>query len=234
MSKNLKVVSIMQPYFLPYVGYWQLINLSDEFVILDDVNYRNRSWITRNKILENNQSKLINLQLVKASQNKKINEILIFGKKEKCFNIISNSYKKAPYYNSVISMLEKIIMNSELNLSKYLTYSIRLINEFLDLKATVTLSSNLKNSNNLSGEERIINICKSMNAGEYINVLSGSNLYDKSKFLDNSIRLKFLNTDIKPYNQNVKNFIPNLSIVDLLMFLPKDLIKIHLNSFKIV
>ena len=234
MSKSLKVVSIMQPYFLPYVGYWQLINLSDEFVILDDVNYRNRSWIARNKILENNQSKLINLQLVKASQNKKINEILIFGKKEKCFNIISNSYKKAPYYNSVISMLEKIIMNSELNLSNYLTYSIRLINEFLDLKATVTLSSNLKNSNNLSGEERIINICKSMNAGEYINVLSGSNLYDKSKFLDNSIRLKFLNTDIKPYNQNVKNFIPNLSIVDLLMFLPKDLIKIHLNSFKIV
>ena len=234
MSKSLKVVSIMQPYFLPYVGYWQLINLSDEFVILDDVNYRNRSWIARNKILENNQSKLINLQLVKASQNKKINEILIFGKKEKCFNTISNSYKKAPYYNSVISMLEKIIMNSELNLSNYLTYSIRLINEFLDLKATVTLSSNLKNSNNLSGEERIINICKSMNAGEYINVLSGSNLYDKSKFLDNSIRLKFLNTDIKPYNQNVKNFIPNLSIVDLLMFLPKDLIKIHLNSFKIV
>ena len=92
MGKDLKIVSIMQPYFLPYIGYWQLINISDEFVILNDVNYKNKSWINRNKILEKNQSKLITLPLNKASQNKKINEILIFGQKEKCFDIISRSY----------------------------------------------------------------------------------------------------------------------------------------------
>ena len=234
MVKNLKIVSIMQPYFLPYIGYWQLINISDEFVILDDVNYKNKSWINRNKILENNQPKLITLPLNKASQNKKINEILIFGKKEKCFEVISKSYYKAPYYKSVIKILEKIIMNNELNLSKYLTNSIKSIKEFLELKANISLSSNFKNLNNLSGEQRIISICKSINADEYLNVLSGLDLYEKNNFIDNKLKLKFLATDIKLYNQNIKNFVPNLSIVDLLMFLPKDLIKIHLNSFKIV
>ena len=233
MGKDLKIVSIMQPYFLPYIGYWQLINISDEFVILNDVNYKNKSWINRNKILEKNQSKLITLPLNKASQNKKINEILIFGQKEKCFDIISKSYYRAPYYKDVIRVIEKIIMNDEINLSSYLVNSIQLIKEFLRLKTNISLSVDFKNSNNLSGEEKIINICKSVNADEYLNVLSGSNLYKKNNFMDNKIKLKFLDTKIKPYNQNIKNFVPYLSIVDLLMFLPKDLIKIHLNNFKI-
>ena len=93
-------VGIMQPYFFPYIGYWQLINAVDKFVIYDDVNFIKGGWINRNKILVNGQARYINLQMHKASQNKLINEIEVLGNKvynKKLLKNIESSYKSTVF-----------------------------------------------------------------------------------------------------------------------------------------
>ena len=115
-------LGIMQPYFLPYIGYWQLMNSVDKFVVYDDVDYIKQGWINRNRIIENKSVNYITLPIEKLGSNKLINNIKIFQpekNKEKLLKRIKLSYKKAPYYNDVENLIEKIILNNEKNLSKY-------------------------------------------------------------------------------------------------------------------
>jgi len=115
-------LGIMQPYFLPYIGYWQLMNSVDKFVVYDDVDYIKQGWINRNRIIENKSVNYITLPIEKLGSNKLINNIKIFQpekNKEKLLQRIKLSYKKAPYYNDVENLIEKIILNNEKNLSKY-------------------------------------------------------------------------------------------------------------------
>ena len=116
-------LGIMQPYFFPYIGYWQLLNAVDEYVIFDDVNYINRGWINRNRILVNGEPQYINLQLTGASQNKLINEIEVacdpsFAKKR--LRTLEQSYGKAPFYQDTMALVTDILDDPEKNLAKYL------------------------------------------------------------------------------------------------------------------
>ena len=131
-----KKIAIMQPYFLPYLGYWQLMNAVDEYVIYDDVNYINKGWINRNNILLNDNTFLLTLSLVKASQNKLIKEIDILddGKnKQHFFSIIEHAYKKAPFFHQVYPILKKIILSPEKNLVKYIAFSFSEICNYLKI-----------------------------------------------------------------------------------------------------
>src|ERR1051325_10810193 len=115
-------IAIMQPYLFPYIGYFQLINAADKFVILDDVNYINCGWINRNRILINGIDKLFTLPLKDASQNKSINAIEILADnplKDKLLKTLELSYKKAPYFQVVFPLIQKIILNEERNLSAF-------------------------------------------------------------------------------------------------------------------
>ena len=97
-------IGIMQPYFFPYIGYWQLLNAVDKYVIYEDVNYIKGGWINRNRILINGEAKYFNVQLKDASPNKKINEIHVSNDaitKRKMLNTLEMNYKKAPYFNEV-------------------------------------------------------------------------------------------------------------------------------------
>lgn len=121
-------IGIMQPYFFPYIGYWQLINAVDKYVIYDDVNFIKGGWINRNRILMNGEAKLINLKMNGASPNKLINEIelandIVYNKK--LLKTIESCYKKAPYFEKAFPIIEDIINNSERNLSKNLEYLIK-------------------------------------------------------------------------------------------------------------
>ncbi|KXK47281.1 MAG: WbqC-like family protein [Bacteroidetes bacterium OLB10] len=93
-------VAIMQPYYMPYIGYFQMINAVDSFVFYDDVNFINRGWVNRNRILVNNEPSYITIPLLKASQNKLINEIEINYDKnfDKITKTIQLNYKKSPFF----------------------------------------------------------------------------------------------------------------------------------------
>ena len=112
----------MQPYIFPYLGYWQLMKAVDTFVVFDDVNFIKKGWIHRNNILVSGQKHMFTLPLQKASQNKKINEIDLSESenwREKILRSIFMAYKKAPMFDSVYALLERIIGNQEKNLASF-------------------------------------------------------------------------------------------------------------------
>lgn len=217
----MKTISIMQPYFFPYIGYWQLINASDIFVVLDDVNYIKRGWIHRNRILQNGKDRYINLPIVNASQNKLINETKINIQEDfqlKNYRILKECYKKAPFYNEVIQIIMDSMKKEESLVSEYLYNQISHISKILGMGTLIEKSSNIKKDNILHGEERIININKVLKGDIYINPIGGTTLYNTDNFKKNGLELKFLKSKLPNYKQFENDFIPGLSIIDVLMF----------------
>lgn len=229
-------LGIMQPYFFPYIGYWQLINAVDKYVIYDDVNFIKGGWINRNRILMNGEAKMINIQMQGASPNKLINEIEVSGNQihnRKLLKSIESCYKKAPYYLIVFPIIEDIITHKEKNLAKYLQYSIEKVCEYLDIKTDIVISSTIDKNNELKGEEKVIEICKLLGATEYYNAIGGVELYSYEDFLSKDLKLRFLKTDKIKYEQFDNEFVSNLSIIDLLMFNSKENVKSMLNKFEL-
>lgn len=229
-------VGIMQPYFFPYIGYWQLMNAVDKYVIYDDVNYIKRGWINRNNILINGKSSIINLEIKGASQNKLINEIYVSDDKiyrTKLLKTIEHSYKKSPYFNDVFPIIEEIIFNDEEIVSLYLENLIKKIAQYLDINTEFVLSSQIDKNNALKGQDKIVEICKKMDATEYYNAIGGIELYSAEFFKSNDIQLSFLKTDLIEYKQFKNDFQPNLSIIDVMMFNSKTEIKYFLEKYSL-
>lgn len=230
-------VGIMQPYFFPYMGYWQLLNVVDKYVIYDDVNYINRGWINRNRILLNSKDKMITLSLKEVSQNKLIKEIELLNnekEREKLLKTISQSYKKAPFYDEVYPLIEEILNFKEINLEKFLENSIKKIIEYLEIDTTILISSEIEKDNMLKGKNKILDICKNLGASEYYNAIGGQELYSYEEFNKEGIKLKFLKSGNIEYKQFKNEFIPNLSIIDVMMFNSKEKIKEFLNNYTLI
>lgn len=230
-------IGIMQPYFLPYIGYWQLLNAVDKYVIYDDVNYIKGGWINRNRILVNKEAKYFNVKLNGASQNKLINEVEVSLDEvyqKKLLKTVEENYKKAPFFSKVFPVIKKIIENKEINLAKYLEYSIKEICSYLDIKTEILISSYLEKNNFLKGKDKVIEICKKLGGTEYYNAIGGQELYSFAEFKSNGIELKFLKTEEIAYQQFNNNFIPFLSILDVMMFNSKEKVKEFLNNYSLV
>jgi hypothetical protein len=227
-------LAIMQPYLFPYIGYWQLINAVDSFVIYDDVNFIKQGYINRNSILSNGKSQQFTLELIGASSNKLIKEIEIGNNVNKILKTIKQSYIKAPFFENVIILLEEILANKEKNLAKYIGYSLEKISQYLEVNTNIVYSSNIKKDINLKAQDKVIDICKNLNARKYINAIGGQELYSKEIFKKNDIELNFLKTEVVEYKQFKNDFVPYLSIIDILMFNSKDEIKYMLSRYELV
>lgn len=214
-------IGVMQPYFLPYIGYFQLIDAVDKFIILDDVNYIKKGYINRNVMLLNGMEHKFTLPLEKASQNKLISEIDVTkNPKElsKQLRMFEMAYAKAPYFKTVYPLLEKIYSFKELNLSKFIVYSIKVICRYLEISTDIVESSGEFEKKELHGEERIVDLVKINQGTTYINAIGGKRLYNPISFEQNEIELYFIEQGSWSYKQFSNEFIPFLSIVDVLMF----------------
>jgi len=227
-------LAVMQPYLFPYIGYWQLIDAVDIFVIYDDVNFIKQGYINRNNILQKQKSHLFTLELIGASPNKKINDIKIGGNSNKLLRTIKQNYSKAPFYKDVSPVLEDILNNEEKKLSKFLGFSLVKIAKYLNIDTKFLYSSDIKNDKTFKAQDRLIEMSKILNATGYINSIGGIELYDKEVFSQNDINLSFLKTHEISYKQFNNEFIPNLSVVDILMFNSKDNIKNMLTQFELI
>lgn len=227
-------IAIMQPYFFPYIGYWQLINSVDKFVIYDDVNYIKGGWINRNRILLGGSAHFINMYMNGASSNKRINEIDLDKNTHminKNLKMLQSAYKDAPCFNNIFPILEKTISYVNVNnIAEYLENIIREISGYLEISTEIVISSNLKKNNNLKAQDKVIDICKILKADEYVNAVGGQNLYSREDFAREGIKLKFINTDLIVYKQYDNNFVKDLSIIDVLMFNSKEKVKMLLNA----
>lgn len=214
-------VGIMQPYFVPYIGYWQLMDAVDKYVIYDDVNFIKQGWINRNRILGDGQPRYFNIPMLGASSNKLINEIGVNNDGrliEKNLRIIENTYKKAPYFAEVYPLIQNILNCNKANLAEYNEMSFSVICGYLGIKTELVVSSSLKKDCELKGQNKVLEICKLLDATEYYNAIGGECLYSYSAFRQKGIELKFLKTDEITYSQLGNEFQKDLSIIDVMMF----------------
>ncbi|MEO7172473.1 WbqC family protein, partial [Flavobacterium sp.] len=226
-----------QPYFMPYIGYIQLLKAVDTFVVYDDVSYIKKGWINRNNILINGESFLFTIPLNEASQNKNINQIYIDEQANWKINFlktITQSYKNAPYFQEVFSLIEEIIYQEEHNLAKNIKYSLDKICTYLSIQTKILFSSDIDKNNDLKGQDKIIEICKKLQATNYINAIGGKELYNKEAFLNNDIELNFIRTNPIIYKQFKNDFIPWLSIIDVMMFNSVEQINGFLNQYELL
>lgn len=233
-------ISIMQPYLFPYIGYYQMINGSDYFVIADDVQFIKKGWINRNRILLNGEPSLITLPLNRDSTYLKIYERSFenqAGSKRRItfLNKIVNSYHKAPEFTNVYPLIEKIMSFENYNVAEFLHNSIKEICLYLDISTKIIVESTLNLPSELDYQDSIIYVCKELKAKRYINPIGGMDLYSRRKFEENSIELKFIKTrETLDYRQFYNKFVPNLSIIDVMMFNPRADIKAILTEYDLI
>lgn len=227
-------IAIMQPYFLPYIGYFQLINAVDKFIIYDDVSYINKGWINRNNILINGASSLFTIPLINAGQNRKINEIEITEDntwKTKLLKKVSFSYAKAPFFKSVFSLVEQIINTETKQISTLNTVALAEICLYLSINTEFIESSSIYKNVILKGQDRILDICICEKATQYFNPFGGVELYDRTLFSEYEVNLSFIQSKPIEYKQFENSFVPWLSIIDVLMFNSKDNLASMLNQY---
>ena len=230
-------LGIMQPYFMPYIGYWQLMNAVDEYVVYDDVNFIKGGWINRNRILVNGEPKYINVQMRGASPFKKINEIEVANDEadiKKKLRMLENSYRKAPYFETGYQMMEDILQSGKTDLASYILCSFEKVADYLDIKTKLTISSTIEKDNELKGQDKVLEICKRLGATEYYNAIGGQELYSFDVFKENGIELSFLKTGDIRYAQYDNEFQPSLSMIDVLMFNSKEQIKEMLEDYTLI
>ncbi|WP_111709640.1 WbqC family protein [Lutibacter citreus] len=234
-------IAIMQPYLFPYIGYFQLINAVDKFIIYDDVNFIKQGWINRNQVLVQGSKQLFTVPLQKQSSFLKINETFINEKqfekwKIKFLKTVEQSYKKATFYEQANQLINNILsnVNDKVTISKIAVKSLVEISNFLELKTEFVLTSSLYNNVTLKGKDRIIDICKKEQAKKYINPIGGVDLYNKEDFYKENIQLNFLKSNSIEYKQFNDEFVPWLSIIDVIMFNSKEEVKEMLNNYTLI
>ncbi len=228
-------LAIMQPYFFPYLGYYQLINCSDSFVIYDNIEFTKSSWIRRNRILNSNSDRYIIVPVKKASDYTQVRDIQIsetFNYK-KLLRVIEGAYRRSPYYDEIYPMIERNIPPKSNNLFDYLLGITDDLCGYLDIETEFIISSSIGIDHSLKAQEKVIAICSALNANEYINPIGGKSLYDKSAFMKWGIKLLFHQMSDITYHQYKNQFIPNLSIIDVMMFNSKEKIKELLKMYKL-
>jgi hypothetical protein len=234
---NAESLAIMQPYFFPYIGYFQLVKAVEKFIFYDDVNFIKQGWINRNRILINGIEKYITLSLCKASPNKLIHEIEIQPGNEKLLKTIEQAYSKAPYFNDVMPLIQDVfcMMPEIKKISEIAAQSVKKISEYLGLKTVFETSSQTYcNTRSVGRADRLIAICKENGYSTYINPAGGQDLYKKDYFSERGVTLYFINSRISTYKQFKHDFIPGLSIIDVLMFNSIETVHSMLNDYTLI
>jgi hypothetical protein len=226
----------MQPYFLPYIGYWQLLAMLDAFVVYDNIQYTKKGWINRNRFLQNGKDALFGVPVKKDSDLLDVVKRSVADDfdRDKVINQLDASYRKAPFFKAVFPVVTSIIRAEYRNLFDYIHHSIRVTAEFLDIKTPIVVSSTIAIDYSLRGESKVIAICKAAGATTYINAIGGQGLYSKSTFDKHDIALKFIKTRPISYLQYGGSFVENLSIVDVMMFNSKESIHAMLGEYDLV
>jgi len=229
-------LAIMQPYFMPYIGYWQLLSAVDCFILYDNIQYTKKGWINRNRFLLNGHDELFSVPLKKDSEYLDVSQRSVADdfNRGKLLNQFEASYRKAPFFEEVFPLVTAIIKAEYRNLFEYLYHSLRLTAAFMDIATPVIISSTIAIDHSLRGQDKVLALCKAMKAGHYINAIGGQDLYSKSAFDAHSILLSFIKARPITYPQFASPFVSNLSVIDVMMFNSRDDIRAMLSEYDLV
>ena len=214
----------MQPYFLPYIGYFQLIAAVDRFIVYDNIKYTKKGWINRNRMLINGMDSMFSLPLKKDSDFLDVveRELARDFDRTKLLNQFKGAYGRAPQFELTYPLLERIVRHDDGNLFRYNYHSIKRICEHLGIETEFEISSEVAIDHELKGKDKVLALCKAAGADTYINTIGGVELYSNDDFLSQGINLQFIRSQPFHYVQFDAPFVPWLSIIDVLMFNPLD------------
>jgi hypothetical protein len=214
-------LAIMQPYFFPYIGYYQLIAAVDKFVVYDDVNFIKNGWINRNRLILAGATHYVTVPLAGASPFLKINQINVQGGdgwRRKLVESLRHSYSKAPYFAEVSTLVHEVLFSGEEKIGEIAKASLAAVCNYVGLERKFVGSSAIYGNESLSGSMRVLDICTRECATEYYNLPGGRELYSAQEFAEQNVALHFIQPKLEPYLQFTEQFQPGLSIVDVLMF----------------
>ncbi|WP_153914061.1 WbqC family protein [Shewanella sp. TC10] len=217
-------IAIMQPYFFPYLGYFQLINSVDKFVILDNVQYIDSGWINRNQ-LESNGRKFFFTIPVRSSERKKMikdvkvckSELSHFTKKFK--KTLTSNFSKSPNYVSVFNEIDSLLSNNKSDsILEIAEPSIIQTCQRLGITTPIVRSSSLTLPFGANRQDRVIDIVKELNCTHYLNPIGGDSLYDTDYFTSRGVKLDFFKPELPIYKRGDNQFVSGLSCIDYMMW----------------
>jgi hypothetical protein len=231
-------LGIMQPYFSPYIGYFQLMNAVDEYVIYNNIEYTKKGWINRNRILVNGEPHFITLPLKSDSDFLQIRDRFLADnwptERLKMLNRIKEAYRKAPQFDRVFPLIESVLLHGPSNLFLFLVRSLKMIKDYLKVGTPIIISSTVNIDHNLRSADKVLALCKARNVDMYVNPIGGTGLYDRERFEKEGIDLRFVFTEYFRYKQFGDDFISSLSIIDVMMFNSVEEIKVLLGACQLV
>ncbi|UJF23137.1 WbqC family protein [Shewanella sp. OMA3-2] len=226
--------AVMQPYLFPYLGYYQLVNAVEKFVFYDDVTFIKGGYINRNNILSNGKAQRFTIPVPGLSSNTLINELNFDSNIKKVLKTIEQSYKKTPYFEHVFPLIVSVLSDENRRIDHICAKSISVVFEYLGINKDFYFSSELEYNRDLSAADKLIAMADVLKSNEYINSPGGKSLYDKKYFAENKIRLSFIEIEKYEYLQNTNEFIPHLSMIDVLMYNSKADVIDMLSKYKLV
>lgn len=226
----------MQPYFFPYLGYFQLIDAADVFVSYDDVAYIPRGWINRNFVLMGCKPLRVTVPVTGASQNVRICDVALSPQpwQRRFLKTLHHAYGKAPHFQAIYALTETVVSRAHASIAELALDSIRAVLDHLGLRKSLRPTSRGYDNAHLKGAERILDICRIEAASQYVNLPGGRALYDADHFAARDIGLSFVQMEPVRYPQFQCDFVPNLSILDVLMFNDRDAVLEHLRARSLI
>jgi hypothetical protein len=220
-------LGIMQPYLFPYIGYYQLMHAVDRFVVADDVAFIKQGWINRNRLLINGAAAYFTVPVRRHHANTLIRDVEIDDGADGRWRVtllktITNFYRRAPSFAAVYPLVERVIGGPFKNVADMARASLHEVCAYLGAPVSIVESSAAYGNAHLKGQERVIDTCRAERATDYINAVGGRALYSPEAFLAHGIRLHFLSTGTIEYQQFNLPFVPSLSVIDVLMFNPRE------------
>lgn len=210
----------MQPYFMPYIGYFQLIAAVDLFIVYDNIKYTKKGWINRNRMLRNGRDATFSIPLKSDSDYLDVceRELAADFNRDKLLSQLRAAYRRAPYFDQTYPLIEQIVRYDETNLFRYLHHSIVKTCEHLGIATEIRISSEMAIDHGLKSQDRVLALCEAACANTYVNTMGGAALYAREAFRERDVELTFIKPKPFEYAQFGSEFVPWLSIIDVLMF----------------
>lgn len=217
----------MQPYFFPYVGYFQLMAAVDLFIIYDNIKYTKKGWINRNRMLQSGKDVMFSLPLRSDSDSLEVRDRALAAdfNRDRLLNQLRGAYGQAPSFAEVFPMIEHAVRQEETNLFAYLHHALIRACEYLGLTTPIRVSSTVQIDHGLKNQDKVIALAKAVGATTYVNAIGGLDLYDRESFQAKGLELQFIRSAPFEYRQFGDPFMPWLSIIDVLMFNSREAVR---------
>lgn len=232
------ILGVMQPYFFPYLGYFDLINYTNRWIVLDTVQYIYQGWMNRNRIMHANEGwQYITVPLNKHSYRTAIKDIRIVSGddwRQRIIGRLQHYKNRSTYYDVVVELIREGLNSEQESLSRLNVNCLKVVCNYLGIQFDYEYLSEMAldlGDVNAPGEWSF-RIAEALGAEEYANLPGGALLFSQSLFKSTGIKLTLRNLPPLEYQCRGYGYIPNLSIIDLLMWNSPDEIKKYLDGNK--